>query len=526
MQQLHLTEARQQSMYGTTSRDVVAVFFRRRRLLMAVFAVVFVSGLAIAFLLLANNYESEAKILVSRERQDPALSSDAKVAYIGPKGVSDEDVSSEIELITSVDLLEKVVRQCQLYKIVTPLGRLADIFRDTSDTARIARAIEKLQHKLTVSPISGSNLIRLGYQSSDPRRSANVIRTLTELYLEKHTQVHRPTGVYQFFQKEAEHYKDELQQAQNQISDFARKQDTASAQAERDSAVQKATEMELMLRTTEASMAETGKRIRSLSSQLGSTQARLVTSDRNDDSVLLAQLKSTLVNLELKRTELLTKYEPTYVIVGEVDKQIVQTQQAIATEERAPIRTVTTDRNPTAQLLNNDLAKAQADLAALEAKHAALVVVTQKYRNEAQVYLDKSIAQQDLLRSAKVAEDNYLLYTSKREEARIADALDQRRMVNVAVAEPATLPYLPVLSMPLLILAAFILACVASLSTGFASHYLDTSLHSPKEIEAYIELPLLAAVPAAKHSLLRLGSRKAPLTAMGVTSGSCRNGDA
>jgi len=46
-------------------------------------------------------------------------------------------------------------------------------------------------------------------------------------------------------------------------------------------------------------------------------------------------------------------------------------------------------------------------------------------------------------RSAKLAEDNCLLYSRKQEEAQIQDALDQRRIVNVSIAEQPTVPALP-----------------------------------------------------------------------------------
>ena len=54
----------------------------------------------------------------------------------------------------------------------------------------------------------------------------------------------------------------------------------------------------------------------------------------SDNSQLLQQLKSTLLNLELKRTELLTKYEPTYRLVGEVEHQIRDVKATISAEER------------------------------------------------------------------------------------------------------------------------------------------------------------------------------------------------
>src|SRR5439155_19781664 len=139
---------------------------------------------------------------------------------------------------------------------------------------------------------------------------------------------------------------------------------------------------------------------------------------------------------------------------------------------------------------------------------SAVAGIVRKYRDEAKSFLSKNLAQQDLLRTKQVAEQNYILYTNKREEARIADALDQKHMVSVAVAEAATVPYFPVLPWYLMVFAAFVLACVASASIGFGAQYLDTSLHTPKEIEGHMELPLLAALPAPTNGHFFFRRRK------------------
>jgi len=65
------------------------------------------------------------------------------------------------------------------------------------------------------------------------------------------------------------------------------------------------------------------------------------------------------------------------------------------------------------------------------------------YNNNARVLDEKGLLQQDLLRTQKANEDNYLLYLKKGEEARIATALDQTRILNVAITEPPSVPVLP-----------------------------------------------------------------------------------
>jgi hypothetical protein len=69
-----------------------------------------------------------------------------------------------------------------------------------------------------------------------------------------------------------------------------------------------------------------------------------------------------------------------------------------------------------------------------------------------------SVDQQDLMRTAKADEDNYLLYLHKREEARIGDALDERRILNVAIVEPPVAPALAEHNILLYFVLAFSLA--------------------------------------------------------------------
>jgi uncharacterized protein involved in exopolysaccharide biosynthesis len=209
----------------------------------------------------------------------------------------------------------------------------------------------------------------------------------------------------------------------------------------------------------------------------------------------LADLKSSLATLELKRTELLTKFDPSYRLVQEVEAQIAQTRAAIAAEETAPVREQTTDRNPTYQWLDGELAKAKADLASFQAQAAATANSVRAYRNDALLLDQKEIVQQDLIRAAKANEANYLLYLGKREEARISDALDNKRIVNVAIAEAATVPALPVHSRWLFVLLGGLLASLMSAGAAFASEHFDPSFRTAEEVESFLNLPVLAAMP-------------------------------
>jgi uncharacterized protein involved in exopolysaccharide biosynthesis len=219
----------------------------------------------------------------------------------------------------------------------------------------------------------------------------------------------------------------------------------------------------------------------------------------SDNPYLMQQLKTTLLDLELKRTALLEKFEPDYRPVQEVQKQIEQTIASIASAEKSPDHEETTDRNPSYEWLRSELTKSNADLASLHARASETLNVVRQYREKLGVIDVDGAAQENLVREVKEAEDNDLLYKQKREEARIGDALDRQRIMNVAIAEAATVPALPAHPhWALTLLLGTLFACVVSPGVAFAADYFDPSLRTPDELRDILQVPVLAALPMEK----------------------------
>jgi uncharacterized protein involved in exopolysaccharide biosynthesis len=181
--------------------------------------------------------------------------------------------------------------------------------------------------------------------------------------------------------------------------------------------------------------------------------------------------------------------------VKEIEKQIADTRASIAHEESRPIREETTDRNPTYAWINEELAKAKAEHSGLQARAAALAAIVSKYETTSRELEEKGFIQQDLLRTVKTDEENYLLYQRKREEARMTDALDRTRILNVAVAEQPVVPTIPSNSPWMLLALGGLFAFTASLGMAFTLEYLDPFFRTPAQVLAELNIPILAAVP-------------------------------
>ena len=405
--------------------------------------------------------------------------------------VSEEELNSEVELLRDEGLLKEVAVQSGL---VAP----ADLAAGRAD--RVERAVRKLAGSLTVEPLRKSNLIQVRYQASAPQDAANVLSALSVFYLRKHTALQRPSGELQFFEKETSEYEDKLRASEDELVRFTQDRAVAAPALERDIALQKLGEAEATSRQLDQDQVECARRTASLRAQLKSFPSRSVTLKRwADNPQLLEKLKSNLLELQQKRTELLTRYEPSYRLVQELDQQIEQTRQSIAAEAQTPMRDETTDKDPNYEWARMELEKSEVQEESLRARQARASVQIVTLRGQAEQMQSDAVAQQHLLRNAKANEENFLLYQRKREEARIGDALDERRILNVAVVEPPVPPALPLHSMLFWFTVSVGLAVPVSIGAGFTAEYFDPTIRTPDEAGQLLDAPILAWLPEARN---------------------------
>jgi uncharacterized protein involved in exopolysaccharide biosynthesis len=418
--------------------------------------------------------------------------------------VSEEELQSEAELLQSRDLLTKVVMACDLDKLegnslwAGIWNKISGNMRSENpqDDPRIPQAVLILEKDLKVEPVKLTNLISVTYTSKDPQLAVRVLNSLAGLYFEKHLAMRRAPGEFDFFHQQAEEYRRALANTETQLANFGRDEGVVSPALEKEITVRKLVEFKATSKETRATIAETQQRIRTLETQLASLPPRMTTQVRTaDNPQLMERLKSTLLDLELKRTDLLAKFEPTYRPVQEVEMQIAQTREAIDAAQKAPLRDETDDRDPTYEALRSELAKSRTELTALEARATGNAGLARAYGAEAQRLDQKEVQQQDMLRAAKADEENYLLYLRKQEEARISDALDRQRISNVVVAEAATVPFKPQGRRLLIVLLGGLIACVASVMGAFAADYWNPSFRTPEEVESFLDSPVVAAFP-------------------------------
>jgi len=479
-----------------TLRELASVLFRQRRIFFGVFAVVF--AVAVVYAIAFPNYAAHMKVLVRRGRADPLLTPrEAAPAEFANLEITEEDLNSEVELFKDDELLRQVVRANGLAAHDT----LWFLHIGENGAQRTERAARRLAKRLQAEAVKKTNLIVVTYESQDPAAGARVLRSLADLYLAKHAEVHRPSGTQRFFERQVAEARGQLEDSQRKVLQFMEQQGVVSGGEERDLALRRLSEMEADYRQNQVAIAETQHRVQTLEAQLASLPERTTTAVRSaDNPQLLQTLKSRLLELKLKRTDLVTKFEPTHRLVQEVDQQIAEAESAIAAEAAAPVRDETTDKNSNYEWAKAELQQAHVSLSGLQARAAATSLQLASYRELAHRLEKGAIVQDDLLSAEKAAQDNYLLYVKKREEARMGDALDERGIVNVTIAEQPVAPALPVWSAGMVCLVGLVLAGILGMAAAFTKDFLDPAFRTPEEVIACLEMPVLASLPRHTNS--------------------------
>jgi succinoglycan biosynthesis transport protein ExoP len=480
----------------STLRDWIAVIFRQRRLVVVCFCGTLLGTCLFAWLWAARYFESSMQILVMPDQMAAVVPSPSSAPALSNQVVSEGEINSEMALLQGEDLLQQVVVSCDLNK----QSGITDSFLASDAPARAQAKVEHgtrwLAQSLHVAVAKQADVINVSFGAVGPREKPTcVLATLGRLYLEKRLQLRRPAGLLDFFTQETEKYQRLLGTAEEELATFG-VQDAVAPDIQRTLVAQKLVETQAALREAQQAVAEDAQRLRSQLQQLGATSPRVVTQEHDQAAgELLQQLEPQLLAAQLRREQLSMKFAPGYPLLKEADQEVLDAQAAVASAEEMQLRDQTTDRDSTFELLRQEVAKARADIAGHQASASVLRQSIHALQDQAVQLDQETIRFQGLVRDAKANEENYLLYLSKREQERSAEALDDRRIANVSIAVPPSVPILPAYSPFKVLTIGLLLALILGVTAAFVGEYLDGSFRTPADVADMLGVTVLASMP-------------------------------
>lgn len=288
-----------------------------------------------------------------------------------------EDVNTEAEMLGSPALIESCFRELVAEKVLElkePSGFTA-MLRSVSDGLGLttpksveARTLEKWSQSLTIYAVAGSNVLGIECRTSDPESGKALLDRMITHYLDAHLKAYSTSSSEPFFHAEVARLETKLLDCESTLSKHRLETRVYDADTEKGLALSRRGEAEAGKRTLEARLAAARARVGDLEKSLH---------ERPDAIVIQSERKASPIHDELEKRhadavrafgEIEAQYPESSPYVTRARSMVEQTAKMLATAPKERDESTVLGPSQIHIVLAQELAKASAELKALEAE--------------------------------------------------------------------------------------------------------------------------------------------------------------
>jgi uncharacterized protein involved in exopolysaccharide biosynthesis len=483
---------------GLNLHDVLFMLFRHKWKILFCSAAGIIAAAAV-YLLLPPEYESEAKLFVRYVVDKSAIDGlDSEIKT--PNSLTDPLFNSELEILTSSDLIRQVAEAVGINRLAPRAGA----------KAQIEDAIQNMMHSLDVSIVKGTTIINVTYKSSDPDLPMPLLQELVKRYFDKHLEIHRSGGAFDFVTREKDELQRQLSETEGELKVLKDKAGIISLVETRASLAAELGKSEADLDTAQAEFAIQQARVREIEKSLAVADANQPKTSTQPVSGDVIQKYQSLINrvtqLQQAETDLLSRYTPENRIVKVKQAQIAGVEkQRRDLEKKYPALIDTAVAASSGAGARPDLLSERARLAGVQSRVDALISRISGLKARAAMISEVAPRIEELERKREVEETNYKHSEASLEKARIDETLDPSRIPNISIVQapsPATKVTRDI--------KKFVIGLAAGgLGIGIAialliEMVLDRTVKRSFELEQRLRIPLLLAIPDLGSNSARL----------------------
>lgn len=470
-------------------RDIFHVLFKRWRLILGLFFIVALPG-ALTAILNKPMFQATAKVMISSQRLDPTLqpTDQTKLENIQ---LNESLVNSEVQVISSRDLLERVVRQLAVAGDGTAAPHLEKV------ALTFGQEVLRLSGELRVTPIRSSNVIQIDYAAADAMHAARIVNRVVDEYLSYHSTVHSPKGLLRFYDDQLRDLDQQVRKADQTLLTFSEREGIVSPKDEMAGALKVANEMNAVLREVTTNISGLEERMRVVRDQIAAQPEVVKRSQSLEVNPVVTQLTTQLVDREVDRITLMRKYTDKDRHLRDNTEEISDLQSRLENELRERPTIISNqlyNSNPIREERLRIMLDIESSLREQRARQATLDEEISRANRQLISLRQKSVEYDRLEQDAKHHRDTYDLYVKRLQEARISQAMDEQRLVNVDVVQRPALPLPRAGAQGASAMLSIVAGIVVGIAGAFGREYMSRSLRSESDVSRHLGLPLLASI--------------------------------
>jgi polysaccharide biosynthesis transport protein len=395
---------------------------------------------------------------------------------------------TQVKILQSREMIELVVDKLKLMQRMTARNKhfwSGWIHRSSNPDPVLQQAllrqqvVDGIQTNLTVQAWGEARTAEIFYDNSDPRLASDVANTLVQTFIDESREIrwNSTQNTAEWLTGHLKELNKNLENSETKLQDFARSTGIILTSDKQDVAGHNVSEDKLKQIQEELSRAQADRALKQADYEtLRNTPIEKLSPTLNDPAlqnylVRMADLKAQSANLS-------ATYTPEHYKVQQVQAQINDLQKAID-DERANILRRNRDDYQTAQKREQLLSSAYDDQAKSVSDMAG-----------------KTIQYENLQHEVDTNRELYDALLLRIKQAGLAAAMRSSNVVVVDQAKPPLLPYRP--NFPMNTALGLVTGLFAGVGFIFMRDRFNRNIESPGISQAYLRLPELGVIPAAK----------------------------
>jgi uncharacterized protein involved in exopolysaccharide biosynthesis/Mrp family chromosome partitioning ATPase len=477
---------------GLNLHDIYFILFRRKWIII-LFTLLGIAAAAILYSRHKPVYRSDSKLLVRYVVEDKPLMPGDNTQVRSPDSGGTTIINSEIQIMTSLDLLVQVAEE------VGP----AKILGDGQADKFLAGAAIAERLKVEVPP--RSDIIQITFRHRDPAVVKPVLDRLVDGYLTRHAEIHRGLGSLDvLLSQQADQLRLRLNTTDEELRKLKADAGVISLDETKTAIVQEMSDLRRELFSTQAALAET--RASTSITTNGTTLTNQVQAHAELPMNIVTQYRETIARAMAARDNefsLRTQFSDEFALVKRARERVAELeQQRTALETQYPGLTRISTA-PAASAAGSLVAVDATRAIALEAKAQTLKTQLDSVRLEV-TKLDAIEGRlKQLQRKRDLEETNYRYVSAGLERSRFDQTLGLTRN-NISVVQSPT----PATEDDSKLLKTLAVALGGGFGFGIVLAFLlemfvDQSVRQVHDVDRRLHLPLFMSVPYVNGKAMR-----------------------
>ena len=535
---------------GMNFHDILSILFRHKWWII-LFATAGILAAVPLYFVLPRYYEANAKVFV-RYIVDKSPVDSPEDAQVRLPALEGENVmNSEVEILNTLDLATQVAQAVGVDRlfpateakptlmdaasnVATQVAHAVGVDRLFPGTGAKAKEETKAKPTLTdagryilsglkVTAIRDSDIISITYKNKNPELAVQVLQALLPLYFDKHLEVHRSVGGFEFAKRETDRLRTSLMQSEEELKQLKAKSGISSLAEITATLNTELVKGQEELDAAKSDFAAQDARVKQIEKWLagaGVVQPDGATREPSSEIIHEYQaLVSRVTFMSQSVTELQARYTPENSLV-KVKQALLDDLQKRQWDLEKKFPNLIARAPAGSSTLQSDLGSEKALLAATEAKIEALQTRLRSLQDKAKTIWDLGPQIAQLERQKEVDQQNYTYYASSLEKARIDEALNPSRMPNITVVQKPELEGRASGMRQKLILGVAGSGLAVGIAIALLNELLlDRSVKRRRELESGLRIPLLLSIPhVGRNGQLRLRMNNGDEDSMGADS--------